>query len=369
MAPGQTTSTGTVGITANNDNEDAPHKTVRVSATASNSQGVTDPSSVTLTIRDDDAAPTVTLRLSRTSISEGGTSSVTASLNRASSAQTTVTVSATAVSPSTSADFSLSANTTLTIAPGQTSSTEIVSITANNDNDDTPDKTVQVSATASNSRGVTDPSSVTLTIRDDDSHDAANKSLRFDLAVDDGINFIHIPLKVKSVDGQPASIETLGDLYEVLKEVNYLLVFDSDTQSWVSYFGDRAADRVLRGYEGVIAFMNNARVLQFAGEVLDTSVNIHSGTNFVGIPRRPSRSYSISDLFLSVPTIYAIIVEDNGQLKTITRADDDGDGPIIGGQSFILITTGTADVTFYGEDWGVPDGDSHDDDDDGAHKD
>ena len=229
--------------------------------------------------------------------------------------------------------------------------------------------TVTITVTASDPGGLTATQSYSVTIGQPNRAPKAINSFQFNLDLHEGVNFIHIPLKVKSVDGQPASIVTLGDLYEVLKEVNYLLVLDSDTQSWVSYFGDRAADRVFRGYEGVIAFMNNARGLQFAGEVLDTSVNIHSGINFVGLPRRPSRSYSISDLFLSVPTIYAIIVEDNGQLKTITRADDDGDGPIIGGQSFILITTGAADVTFYGEDWGVPDGDSHDDDDDGAHKD
>ena len=90
------------------------------------------------------------------------------------------------------------------------------------------------------------------------------------------------------------------------------------------------------------------------GEALDTSVHIHSGTSFIGIPRRPFPSYSESNLLLSVPTIFTIIVEDNGQLKTVSRVGDDGDDTITGGQSFILITTGAADVTFSGEVWGVP---------------
>ena len=136
--------------------------------------------------------------------------------------------------------------------------------------------------------------------------------------------------------------------------MNYLMVFDSDTQSWVNYFGDRDADRVLRSYEGVIAFMNSAMTLQLAGEPLDSSVYIHSGTSFIGIPRRPSPSYSVSNLLLSVPAIFAIIVEDNGQLKMVARAGDEGDDAIAGGQSVILITTGAADVTFSGEVWGVP---------------
>ena len=178
---------------------------------------------------------------------------------------------------------------------------------------------------------------------------------QFDLILHGGMNFIHIPLKVTSVDGQAASIETLEDLYKLLEgKVNYLMVFDSDTQSWVDYFGDRAADRVLRSYEGVIAFMNSAMTLQLTGEPLDTSVHIRNGMDFIGIPRRPSPSYSVSNLLLSMPTLLTIIVEDNGQLKTVSRVGDDGDNPITGGQSCILITTGAADVTFSGEVWGVP---------------
>ena len=165
ITAGQTTSTGTVTITANNNTADTPNKTVRVSGTASNSHGVTDPDDEELTITDDDDPPKVTLELMPTSIGEnGGVSTVTASLDRASSAVTTVTVSATAVSD----DFMLSANKTLTITAGQTSSTGTVRITANNNSVDAPDKTVMVTGTATNSAGVTGPSDVTLTIRDDD---------------------------------------------------------------------------------------------------------------------------------------------------------------------------------------------------------
>ena len=51
---------------------------VRVSGTASNSQGVTDPSDVRLTITDDDAAPVMTLEVSPAVIAEAaGSSTVT----------------------------------------------------------------------------------------------------------------------------------------------------------------------------------------------------------------------------------------------------------------------------------------------------
>ena len=169
ITAGRTTSTGTVTIRANDNDVDTPDKMVRVSGSAGNSQGVTDPADVTLTITDDDSAPTVTLELSDDSISEdAGASTVTAKLNRASSERTTVTITATPVDPAVEEDFRLSANTTLTITAGQTTSTGTVTIRANDNDVDTPDKTVRVSGTASNSQGVTDPSDVTLTITDDD---------------------------------------------------------------------------------------------------------------------------------------------------------------------------------------------------------
>ena len=82
IAAGSTSSTGAVTITGVDDNVDAPDKSVTVLAAVSGGDGVSAPSSQTLTITDDDAAPTVTLNLSSSSISEnGGSSNVTASLS------------------------------------------------------------------------------------------------------------------------------------------------------------------------------------------------------------------------------------------------------------------------------------------------
>ena len=115
------------------------------------------------------APPSVTLQLMPTSISEnGGSATVTARLSHTSGETTTVTVSATAVTPAVSGDFTLSMNKTLTIGAGQAASTGTVTITANNNGVDAPNKTVMVTGTATNSEGVTGPSDETLTITDDD---------------------------------------------------------------------------------------------------------------------------------------------------------------------------------------------------------
>ena len=57
IAAGAKTSTGTVTITAVDNAVDAPDKTVTVSGSAANTQGVTGPDSVTLQIEDDDGEP------------------------------------------------------------------------------------------------------------------------------------------------------------------------------------------------------------------------------------------------------------------------------------------------------------------------
>ena len=168
IAAGETTSTGTVTITGVDNNVDAADKEVTVSGTAAGGHGVSDPSSRTLTIADDEGVPTLSLLLSPSSIGEdGGESTVMATLTAASSEEVTVTVSATAVSPAVAADFTQS-GTTLTIAAGETSSTGVVTITAADNDIVAPDKEVTVGGSATGGRGVATPPSQTLTITNDD---------------------------------------------------------------------------------------------------------------------------------------------------------------------------------------------------------
>ena len=141
---------------------------------------------VSVVNRDDDAAPTVTLALTPSTIDEGGTAStvatvsenggvatVTATLSHPSDEATTVTVSAVAVAPAVEGDFTLSTEATLTVAALATASTGTVTVAAVDNQVDAPDKTVTVSGTAANARASADSAvmavtAATLTIADDD---------------------------------------------------------------------------------------------------------------------------------------------------------------------------------------------------------
>ena len=166
FAANATASTDEVTITAVDNNRREENKTITVSGTVS-LQSVTAPPDLTLTLVEDDAPATVTLVLTPASIGEnGGVSTVTATLNTASAEAFTVTVSAAAVDPAVTGDFTLG-GATLSFAADATASTGEVTITAVDNDVVAPDKTVTVSGSVS-LEGVGAPANVTVTITDDD---------------------------------------------------------------------------------------------------------------------------------------------------------------------------------------------------------
>ena len=132
---------------------------------------------ITANYRRSSSSPTprVGLTLSSYWLSEtGGTTTVTATLHRPSSEDTTATVSA---SPSDA--VRLSRNGVLTIPAGETVSQGSVTITGVNNGDRTGDVNVTISATAANSSslGVIDPEPVELAIADDETRPVVTLSL------------------------------------------------------------------------------------------------------------------------------------------------------------------------------------------------
>ena len=116
----------------------------------------------------DNEAPTVTLELSSAAVAEGGSVTVTASLDRAVEVATAITVSA-AAGPGAAGSFRLSSNRTLTVPANSRASEGEVTILAVDDAVDAPDKTVRVRGeVGANDLGTLDPAPVTLTIEDDE---------------------------------------------------------------------------------------------------------------------------------------------------------------------------------------------------------
>ena len=184
--------TGTFSLDPIEDRIDEVGESVVVDGSTSVS-GVTVTDTI-VTIADNDGLPSITLSLSDDAISErddSGTpgveenrTTVTASLDRPYGSVTTLTISVQPDAPATSADYTLSANKVLTIAAEQTTSTGTVTITAVDNDVDTDDKTVDVRASVSNAQGFVQPSSVELTLEDDDTRGVSLSASSLD--VDEG---------------------------------------------------------------------------------------------------------------------------------------------------------------------------------------
>ena len=137
---------------------------------------------------------------------------------------------------------------------------------------------------------------------------AVAELLEFDLALPSGISLIHVPLKVRAVDGVEQIIESVADLYDVLggeNNVIYLFTRDSQTQEWIGYLkpSDRgtAVDRQLTDAMGIITNLITPVSLRLSGSPLGTdgnsTITLNPGINLVGVPLRDSRITHVSDLF------------------------------------------------------------------------
>ena len=195
---------------------------------------------------------------------------------------------------------------------------------------------------------------------------AVGELLEFNLSLLAGINLIHVPLKVRTVNGVTAQIQSVGDLYDALGgtgTVNYLITYDSQVQEWRSYFGpaDRGtpADRRLADDTGILAGMLAPAAVHLTGTALgangSSTITLNPGINLVGLPLRDRRISRVSDLFtlpgIGGGNVPVVILTDNGEFKIVGRAGDPGDIPITGGGAFIMNAREAATIPISGAPW------------------
>ncbi len=194
---------------------------------------------------------------------------------------------------------------------------------------------------------------------------AVAELLEFDLALPSGISLIHVPLKVRAINGVAGTIESVADLYNALggaNAVKFLLTFDSHTQEPFPYILalDRGTpnDRELTDDMGIYADMKVPKQVRLTGRPLGTNgsstITLNPELNFVGLPLNDSRLTHVSDLFAlegiggNAPVV---IFTDNGEFKVVTPEGGPDDIPLIGGQAFILDAQRAAMVDISGEGW------------------
>ena len=184
----------------------------------------------------------------------------------------------------------------------------------------------------------------------------------FALSIPAGTHLIHIPLAVNQINGEDATIETVGDLYNALGEaVNYIITVGDDG-GWKTYLGDlsagSAADAAIGDDTGLVVVMSDAKTLELVGDALGTDgasmINIDVGNNLVGLPLKPAAGLSmISDLLGDGVGAIAVSKADGMGFHTIREPGQDGDGPIVGGVGYLVVYIGTeaTSIPIVGSAW------------------
>ena len=198
--------------------------------------------------------------------------------------------------------------------------------------------------------------------------EAASTILEFDLMLQAGLNLVHVPLDIRMVNEEAATVLSLGDLYNILggeNVINFFVVYNSQTGEWISFFSpdDIAArgDMLLTEDIGIMTHLKSEVNIRLGGKPLGSDgrsvVQLNPGLNLVGLPLRDSRIVRVSDLFaVDSPkdSIIAIITVDDGEFMLVGRTGDRGDIEITGGQAFIMTAQRAATVAISGEGWTNP---------------
>ena len=82
----------------------------------------------------------------------------------------------------------------------------------------------------------------------------------FQLSLYAGWNFVHIPLEVTQVNGESMSIETLGNLFQVLMPAH---MYVHDGNCWIEVFGD--SEQALGTNQGVVVYMDAPLTVNLVG--------------------------------------------------------------------------------------------------------
>ena len=162
FAAGQTSKTFTVGVLA--DSTDEANETVTLTLSSASNASISDATG-TLTITDDDAAPSLSINDVTASDESAANHTFTVSLSAASGKSVTVDYATSDGTATAGADYTAISATTLTFAAGQTSKTFTVGVLA--DSTDEANETVTLTLSSASNASISDATG-TLTITDDD---------------------------------------------------------------------------------------------------------------------------------------------------------------------------------------------------------
>ena len=197
--------------------------------------------------------------------------------------------------------------------------------------------------------------------------------LPFKLEFSTGLSLIHLPLKVRLIDGHPAEIQTIGDLFDALgiNNVSLLTTYSKLDKAWVSYWGAPCrggqSDRVITPALGIIAYMKQKVVFDLQGEpwlTQDTAeIQLNKGLNLIGLPVKDPRIKKAGNLFLLpefADSVNAIIVMSETGFKVLAGDGDAGDIQLTGAEALVVMAKSDGVINLKGSGWSTDNSDNGD---------
>ena len=197
--------------------------------------------------------------------------------------------------------------------------------------------------------------------------------LPFRLEFSTGLSLIHLPLKVRLINGHPAEIQTIGDLFDALgiNNVSLLTTYSKLDKAWVSYWGAPCrggqSDRVITPALGIIAYMKQKVVFDLQGEpwlTQDTAeIQLNKGLNLIGLPVKDPRIKKAGNLFLLpefADSVNAIIVMSETGFKVLARDGNAGDIQLTGAEALVVMAKSDGVINLKGSGWSTDNSDNGD---------
>ena len=343
IAAGAMSADETFTLTPTNDVVDETNETITVRGTSS---GLI-VNSATITLTDDDAAPTaITLTVNDNSVGEGDGATaitVTATVDGTTrfAAATTVTVSVAGSGTATAVDFAAVSDFDITIAAEAASEDETFTLTPTNDVVDETNETVTVSGASGsltvNSATITltdddaAPTSITLTVNDDSvSEDDRATTITVTATVDGTTRFAAATTVTVSVAGTAPS--TAVDFAAVDA---FDIEIDAGAASGASDFTLMPTDNVLYNTDETITVSGTSGSLTVNAATITLADDEGPATLSINSPRVTEGSSGSKDLTFTV-TLSPV----STQQVTVDYADA-GTGTATSGTDYVAISGGT----------------------------
>ena len=212
---------------------------------------------------------------------------------------------------------------------------------------ETPDQEVERDPVETPSRTVTEVlerilDDVKTNVPDDIEAPCVEKLVPFDFW--HGYNFHTLPVL-------PDSVTTIADLWDYYDFVGngggeFHIVIDG---MWHRYDGNGDVGEIpLTPHQGLLVTLKGVPAfnhLTGCPVKNQASITLNAGMSLVGFPVVP-QGYVLPSDFLAHDSIDIILVTKNGAFKAIGRAGDDGDVPLVDGQSLLFIATSETELQF-----------------------